>query len=92
MRGKGKGRRGGDKGGRQGERRERKEGTGEGREGKGRGEEGGDAKGSTLHNLRKTTPRHQMAGYGPEQIFNTCYITESRKLQLPHDNKQKINA
>ena len=35
------------------------------REGVG-GEENGERKGREgVHNLRKTTPRHQMAGYGP---------------------------
>jgi len=54
---------------------ERKEGRGEGREGrwdgkggKGRGERRGR---EGVDNLRKTTPRHQMAGYGPACIIKT---------------------
>jgi len=40
-----------------------KGGEGEGREGKGRGREERERRGREgVHNLRKTTPRHQMAG------------------------------
>jgi len=43
------------------------------RDGKG-GERGGDGKGS--HNLRKTTPpRHQMAGYGPDNAKHSSHFT-----------------
>jgi len=62
--------------------REGKEGRGERREGKGRGgREGiggerrrdGKGGGEEVHNLRKTTPCHQMvsAGYGPDRVYAT---------------------
>jgi len=57
-----------------GGKREGKEGRGEGRRKgrEGRREKGREGKEGELreevHNLRKTTPRHQMAGYGPEVV------------------------
>jgi len=76
-----------------------KEGMGEGREGKEGEGRGGDGKGGKgkgemrgregVHNLRKTTPRQQMAGYGPVVTGSggALKLPSGGALKLPHRSK-----
>jgi len=65
-------------------RREGREGEEGGREVKGEGMGREEREGREVHNLRKTTPRHQMAGYGPaDRDVHEGFLVETEARPIP---------